>query len=137
MLNSTPFTNFSNSKSTITRKLSTNIQLEQRDLSPRSKKEEEPIFSIYKQNIEKLHKFLLATKKKKKKENSRGKSTRKSDRSYNKQCSKQQRRKKIYSKSFLICSKFHHPQINHINSSTAQCLSETKAKSNSFFFLPV
>lgn len=66
MLNSTPFTNFSNSKSTITRKLSTNIQLEQRDLSPRSKKEEEPIFSIYKQNIEKLHKFLLATKKKKK-----------------------------------------------------------------------
>lgn len=71
MLNSTPFTNFSNSKSTITRKLSTNIQLEQRDLSPRSKKEEEPIFSIYKQNIEKLHKFLLATKKKKERKFSR------------------------------------------------------------------
>lgn len=92
MLNSTPFTNFSNSKSTITRKLSTNIQLEQR-IYLHDLKERVPIFSIYKQNIGKT--TQISTKKKKK-VNFRGNFIRKSDRSYNKQWSKQREEENLF-----------------------------------------
>lgn len=77
--------------STITRKLSTNIQLEQR-IYLHDLKERVPIFSIYKQNIGKT--TQISTKKKK--VNFRGNFIRKSDRSYNKQCSKQREEENLF-----------------------------------------
>lgn len=56
-------------------------------------KERVPIFSIYKQNIGKT--TQISTKKKKK-VNFRGNFIRKSDRSYNKQCSKQREEENLF-----------------------------------------
>lgn len=96
MLNSTPFTNFSNSKSTITRKLSTNIQLEQR-IYLHDLKERVPIFSIYKQNIGKT--TQISTKKKENKFSRKLYTKNLIDPTTNN--GQNNGRKKIYSKSFL------------------------------------
>lgn len=98
MLNSIPFTNFLNSKSTITKKLSTNIQLGQRDLSARSKGKGTNLFNLqtkYRKNYTNFYSLQ------KKKENSRGNFIRKSDIYDPATNNAQNNGKKIYSKSFL------------------------------------
>lgn len=133
MLNSIPFTNFINSKSTITRKLSTNIQLGQRDLSARSKGKGTNLFNLQTKYRKNYTNFYSLQKKKKILEE-----TLYENLIYTilqQTMLKTMGRKKIYSKSFLnIVQTSIILKIYHINSSTAQCLSETKAKSNFFFF---
>lgn len=65
MLNSIPFTNFLNSKSTITKKLSTNIQLGQRDLSARSKGKGTNLFNLQTKYRKNYTNFYSLQKKKK------------------------------------------------------------------------
>ena len=66
MLNSIPFTNFLNSKSTITKKLSTNIQLGQRDLSARSKGKGTNLFNLQTKYRKNYTNFYSLKKKKRK-----------------------------------------------------------------------